>query len=422
MAPIRPLTACKDRAAGYRRQRQLKYSILIPTRNRLEYLRLAVESVLRQDVGDWQLVISDNCSEQDLEGYVASLGDPRVLYSRSDRPLPVTENWNRALDMSDGDYVLMLGDDDALLGGYLRRMEQLVSQFSEPDLIYTKALLFSYPGVDPERPDGFVMDHGCAEFFAGATQPFVLGRERAVGVVREAMRFRLRFDFNAQFALVSRRLIERLSTYGPFYQSDFPDYYSMNSAFLAAQRIVVEPAPWVVIGVTPKSYGYFHVNDQESEGRGFLSGGEAPAATGTNINVGWLSAASAIERGVGAVHGMKVDHRRYRFVQASYVYRRHRAGKAAPDELPRLERELPLHERLAYRAASGAFALVHRAVGPRLRERLIGLAHRLIGQLPPVHPAIVEGGYRDALELVAARSPGGSAVAVPPAGARDERQ
>ena len=99
-----------------RSRAHLKFSILLPTRNRLEYLRLAVESVLRQDMQDWQLVVSDNCSEQDIEGYVSSLGDPRIVYRRTERLVPVTENWNRALAHSEGDYVIMLGDDDALLG------------------------------------------------------------------------------------------------------------------------------------------------------------------------------------------------------------------------------------------------------------------------------------------------------------------
>jgi glycosyltransferase involved in cell wall biosynthesis len=201
----------------------IEFSILLPTRNRLEYLKLAVESVLRQDVQDWQLVISDNDSEQDIAGYVASLDDRRIVYGRTERLLAVTENWNRALSMSDGEYVIMLGDDDALLDGYLRRMQQLIARFEQPDVIYTKALLFTYPGVDPARPSGWLMDHGCGEFFAGASEPFVLGHTRALELVRGAMGFRLRYDFNAQFALISRRVIDSLLAYGDFYQSDFPD-------------------------------------------------------------------------------------------------------------------------------------------------------------------------------------------------------
>ncbi len=394
----------------------MKFSILLPTRNRLEYLRLAVESVLRQDFADWQLVISDNRSEQDVEGYVTELEDPRIVYRRTERVVPVTENWNRALALSEGDYVIMLGDDDALLGGYLRRMDELTREFEEPDVVYTKALLFTYPAVDPEHPRGFLMDHGCAEFFAGAERPFVLEPERALAVVRAAMGFRLRYDFNAQFALISRRLIESLGDHGDFYQSAFPDYYSMNAAFLRARRIVVDPYPRVVIGVTPKSYGFFHVNRREAEGRDFLEGGPASVTPGTNINVGWLSAMTTLEQGVAAEHGLRVNRRRYRFVQAANVYQRYRAGEIGVAEVRRLELELPLPERVAYRAASAGLALVHRLLPSRLQLAMIGLAHRVVGQLPPIAPTIVEGRYGDVLEVCEDRGEGPSARAPEPVG------
>jgi glycosyltransferase involved in cell wall biosynthesis len=367
--------------------------------------------VLRQDADDWQLVISDNCSEQDVEGYVASLDDPRIVYRRTERLLAVTENWNRALALSKGDYLIMLGDDDALLDGYLSRMQELIARFDAPEVIYTKALLFTYPGVDPARPAGWLMDHGCGEFFAGASGPFVLGRERALELVRAAMAFRLRYDFNAQFALISRRLIDSLGRFGDFYQSDFPDYYSMNAAFLRAERIVVDPAPRVAIGVTPKSYGYFHANDKEGEGRAFLGATEATTAAGTNINVGWLSAMSALERGPGGELGLSVDRRRYRFVQAAYVYGRYRAGLSGEAEIRRLERELPLHERWLYRGANAALAIVDRVLPASRRSALTALANRLVGQLPPIDPPIVEGRYADILEVCAAGAPSPSAAA-----------
>jgi hypothetical protein len=284
-------------------------------------------------------------------------------------------------------------------------------------VIYSKALLFTYPGVDPAHPEGFVMEHGCAEFFEGAVQPFELDHARAVDLVRGAMGFRLRYDFNAQFALVSRRLIESLAGYGDFYQSDFPDYYSMNAAFLRARRIVIEPHPRVVVGVTPKSYGYFHVNDMESAGRDFLDGASAAEATGTNINVGWLSAVTALEQGVAGEEGLRVDHRRYRFVQAAYVYQRQRAGLGSPAEVSALERELPLSERWGYRLASAAAGLVHRLLPPNAKAAMVRfLAHRLVRQLPTIDPAIVEDRYRDILDVCDDRSEAASARAAQPGG------
>ena len=44
-------------------------SVLLPTKNRLTYLRYAVESVRRQDYPHWEIVISDNHSEEDILGY-----------------------------------------------------------------------------------------------------------------------------------------------------------------------------------------------------------------------------------------------------------------------------------------------------------------------------------------------------------------
>jgi glycosyltransferase involved in cell wall biosynthesis len=359
-----------------------------------------VQSVLRQDAQDWQLVVSDNRSEADVEGYLRSLADDRVVYRRTERLVPVTENWNRALAHSDGEYVLMLGDDDALLPGYIARMQQLILDFNKPDMIYTKALQFVYPGVDPEHPRGRVMENGCAPFFAHANAPFLLDQGRAHELVREAMSFRFRYDFNAQFALFSRRLITSLAAYGDFYQSDFPDYYSMNAAFLCARSIVIDPAPRVVIGVTPKSYGYFHTNNLDEVGREYLNGRRAADAGGSNMNAGWLSAVTALEQGIGAKFDLHVDHRRYRFLQASHAHQLYRAGTIGRGELKLMERELPLAERLLYRTASAALAVVHRVLPRSLKARLASAAVHQVSPLPKVSPEILRGQYRDVLELL----------------------
>src|SRR5687768_11034765 len=85
----------------------MKFSVLLPTRNRLELLRYAIESVRRQFYQDWEIVVSDNDSIEDVRGYVASLGDGRIRYVRTPRFIPVTDNWSNALAHSSGDYVVM---------------------------------------------------------------------------------------------------------------------------------------------------------------------------------------------------------------------------------------------------------------------------------------------------------------------------
>lgn len=55
----------------------MKFSVLLPTRNRLTFLRYAIESVRRQPETDWEIIVSDNASEEDIAGYVLGIGDAR---------------------------------------------------------------------------------------------------------------------------------------------------------------------------------------------------------------------------------------------------------------------------------------------------------------------------------------------------------
>src|ERR1700742_1348266 len=106
----------------------MKFSVLLPTRNRLKYLKYAVSSVLRQDYDNWEIIISDNDSYENIAEYVASLNDARIKYFRTEKFVSVTDNWNNSMNLSTGDYVIMLGDDDILLKNYFSKMAELLSQ------------------------------------------------------------------------------------------------------------------------------------------------------------------------------------------------------------------------------------------------------------------------------------------------------
>jgi hypothetical protein len=297
----------------------LTFSFLLPVRNRLEYFRYAVESVRRQDDPDWELVVSDNASDDDIRGHVAALGDERIRYVRQSRAVPVTQNWNSALAASRGDYVLMLGDDDAVMPDYVSNVRRVIAEFEEPDVVYTSALLYAYPGAMPDEARGYLQPYGYAPFFRGAEAAFVLDRNEARRLVRDAMRFRVRYGFNMQFAAVSRRQIERLSNGGEFFRSPFPDYYAMNLLFLRSPRIVVEPRSLVVIGVTPKSYGAYHFAGRHKEGAALLSGetSSTPDPPGSNLNRCWLEALETLSARPDV--DLRPNYRRYRLLQGIEV-------------------------------------------------------------------------------------------------------
>ncbi|MEA2149996.1 MAG: hypothetical protein QOD69_1826 [Solirubrobacteraceae bacterium] len=384
-------------------------SVLLPTRNRLEYLRYAIETVRRQGDGDWELVVSDNDSAEDIEGHVRSLGDDRIRYVRTAAFVPVTENWNNALAHSRGRYVVMLGDDDGLMPGYVGAIRGLAQRFADPDVIYQSGWLFSYPGVQASEPEGFLQAYGYATFLRGAREAFVLERAAAHKVVGHAMHFRARYGFNMQFSTVSRRLVERLAPQGPFFQSAFPDYYATNVAFLTARTIVVEPRPLVAIGVTPKSYGFFHLNADERAGKAFLGGagadGHGPEPRladmpGTNINTGWLSAVEAIAQRYPALAPAAPDRRRFRVLQAVHVYDGVLNGIVGDARRAELERHLQPWERALARAGVGALALARRRAPERLRRLFYSVVYALLlRQFVYWDPPKVRGRYMTLLDV-----------------------
>jgi len=378
-------------------------SFLLPTRDRPEYLSLAIETVRAQEGNDWEIVVSDNSTKESSEGLIRDLGDDRIRYHRTDGSLPVTENWNRALSLSTGDYVLMLGDDDGVLPGYLTWVAETVDLFDQPDAVYTGSRVFTYPSVDPDRPNGFLMSNTYADFLGD--EPALITLEQGLAAVRRAMGFHLPFNFNMQVWLLSRRLIERLGHRGPVFQSPFPDYYASCAALLEGRRIVADPREPVVIGVTPKSYGFFHVNERESEGRAFLAADtdSPPQLPGTNINEGWLAAMEAIEANYGRQTGLHVDRRRYRLVQAAAIYGRRRRGTASDTEYRSFAASLPVGERVVFAAANAAAAVVRRAPARRLWVPLADRAQmRALAQFPDIAPDRDVGRYRDLLEVCAA--------------------
>jgi glycosyltransferase involved in cell wall biosynthesis len=93
-----------------------QFSILIPTRDRPVTFRHALDSVVSQ-TGSFEIVVADNCSSPAVKLIAEEYANrcPNIKYLRSDTILPMSENWENGLRHCEGEYVTVLGDDDALL-------------------------------------------------------------------------------------------------------------------------------------------------------------------------------------------------------------------------------------------------------------------------------------------------------------------
>ncbi|MBI1262901.1 MAG: glycosyltransferase [Rhizobiales bacterium] len=334
-----------------------KFSVLLPTRDRLELAKGAIETVRRQPYKNWELVLSDNCSRENVAEYVQLLNDPRIQYIRSDTPLHVTENWNRAIEAATGDYVVMLGDDDGLIHGYFDRLNEVLDQLEQPDFVFTGAFNFTFPGVIADCPDGKIEDVSIYQsFFVGRDNPSLLPKVEAHAAARAALDMQAVYGFNMQYFLFSRPFLERMREYGPVFQGPFPDFYAANLAMLIADRIGLLPEPVVFIGISPKSYGFFHFNEQEKGGMAFLNAERSMEPSdairdsllpGTNMNTSWLISVDQVRAVLGDRMNLAVGVDRYRLLQLFYIIEREGTPNAVDTTIADLWSKLAWREKTA---------------------------------------------------------------------------
>ena len=101
-------------------------SVVIPFRNRIEWLGEAVQSVLDQTYDDFEVIVIDDGSDE-LEASQLGFKDGRIRYVRQDHKGRSTAR-NRGIGMSRGLFVAFLDSDDLFLPSKLERQVALMKE------------------------------------------------------------------------------------------------------------------------------------------------------------------------------------------------------------------------------------------------------------------------------------------------------
>ncbi len=139
-------------------------SVVIPSYNRANTIKRAVESVLEQTYTDLEVIVVDDCSDDDTEAAVSAVGDLRVRYERLDKRSGACVARNRGIEVSHGEYIAFQDSDDKWLPNKLEIQLKAMTD-NDADVCFCR-LKRHYTGKDdrivlwPESltEDGF-MDH-----------------------------------------------------------------------------------------------------------------------------------------------------------------------------------------------------------------------------------------------------------------------
>lgn len=103
-------------------QNQPLVSIITPTYNRPDYLKLALISAIQQTYQNIEIIVSDNCSPENPESIIESFGDSRIRFFRNQSNLGMFPNTMNAFKKARGKYVASLLDDDLWEKDFLAKL------------------------------------------------------------------------------------------------------------------------------------------------------------------------------------------------------------------------------------------------------------------------------------------------------------
>jgi hypothetical protein len=114
-----------------------KVSVLMPTFKHEGFIVRAMESLLAQTYGDWELIIVDDASpDRTAEILAPYRTDPRVTYLRNQRNLGLGACLNLATTFAGGEYLAYLPSDDVYHADHLRRLTDTLDADPEAFLAY----------------------------------------------------------------------------------------------------------------------------------------------------------------------------------------------------------------------------------------------------------------------------------------------
>jgi glycosyltransferase involved in cell wall biosynthesis len=103
-------------------------TVLMPVYNGAAYLREAVESVLNQSFKDFELLIVDDCSQDDSVHIIKSYCDSRIHLVRSDRRLHLAGALNLGMEKAKGRFIARMDADDKARPHRIAKQIRFLSQ------------------------------------------------------------------------------------------------------------------------------------------------------------------------------------------------------------------------------------------------------------------------------------------------------
>ena len=240
------------------------FTVIIPQKNRAEYLGPTLRSCMAQDYPNFEIIVSDDGSTDDSVRVVRELMaiDSRIKLFAHERHIGMRENFEFALSQVRPGYVIALGGDDGLVAGAVTRMHEILVE-TKRDLLTWPLAGFTYP----EQSGGENILYLERRRDRGVR--FIKSRDFLNGIAKT---FRYQISECPMFymkGVVSTALVDRVKSRtkdGTFYVCPTPDGFSGVVLAGEVEDFAFTDEPLSIGGTTPKSQGKrYQQTDAESK-------------------------------------------------------------------------------------------------------------------------------------------------------------
>jgi len=117
--------------------KQPSFSFVMPA-YKAEYLSKAINSVLNQDYNNFELIIVNDASPENLKEIVKGFQDNRIRYNENTQNIggnDLVKNWNSCVALAKNNYIILATDDDMFETDFLSNAVQLIDKYPDVDLI-----------------------------------------------------------------------------------------------------------------------------------------------------------------------------------------------------------------------------------------------------------------------------------------------
>jgi glycosyltransferase involved in cell wall biosynthesis len=224
-----------------------KIYILIPTKNRYDTLKFAVQTCLNQKYDNLEIIVSDNYSSDNTQNILSEFSDPRLKYQRTDKPLPMIYSWEFALSaVKEEGFVHIMGDDNGITTDAVERVVNIANK-TGLKIIHGQPIQYTWP--NEKIINGYVS-------IPKGEKLYIINSKSAL---KAAYNLTIGFDrmptINASFVHTS--IIQKAKTFfdGKYFIASNPDVCSSIVNAYFEKEYVYSEIPFMINGASVHSNG-----------------------------------------------------------------------------------------------------------------------------------------------------------------------